>query len=609
VIKRLALASAFAALASQHATAQDWVTTADSIAGLINATNLGPGTSLLLNARSDLAPNDLIVQDDYSWLAVGGDRSGWENTTWAGTAAGVKEPVGFLTFGPDDDYDLTMRAVTLRDVDMQMGSIEFPANAGRVRLDFQAASDGDPISLTLDNASVAFDRDPLWRAVHPLTIAATGGTNVITDLKGNQAPKTTINVASGSTLEFFGSGQIGSGIPDSQRLNFEAPDNSADVDGGTLDINLSHLIFPTGATEEMVVRNGGQLQITGGESTLETGGLRVDGSTLQMGAGGTKLEVTDGLELNDATVDLNGGATAETSVTRASGTTNIALNDNPTTLSTGGLVVSGAGSQLTLSGEGVVETPTVAFFSADNTTALNITDEAELIVNPGGVTSAWRSGSLNLADADARLVVQDGARVQSSIPIQNGGGIVVRGDFEPDGTMSGDGFMRIENGGEFGLFSGDVGATYTVSPDLFMEAASTLQLLIDPSQQLAQLLTVESLFTLDATLGVFLDMVLVNDQLLTDGITFPIVDYEDGNDLGGRFMGADFSPYNEGDIVLLGLNRYRLSYRDTVYDPNNTSLITLTVDNTVPVPASIALAALGLAGLGAVRGFRRRRVA
>lgn len=123
-----------------------------------------------------------------------------------------------------------------------------------------------------------------WSLGQSLTIAATDGDGTVSKLGNLQAPTSLLHAANGHTLQFSCSGLLGPSKPDNDRLVFTA-DNSADIDGGTLEIYRSHVIFQTGSNE-MLVHNGGTLSVTGSEYTvLEAGTLHLQGGTLQVDGG------------------------------------------------------------------------------------------------------------------------------------------------------------------------------------------------------------------------------------------------------------------------------------------------------------------------------------
>ncbi len=437
----------------------------------------------------------------------------------------------------------------------------------------------DPISITLDNASVSLFDNPVWQSDQSLTLEATDGNSVVSQFAGNQGPTTTIRVASGANLQLADSGVLGSNLPDSARLNFFATDNSADIEG-VFDIFRSHVIFPTGGGE-VLVHNGGELSVSGSnETVLETGTLRVDGGSIVMGAGSNTIQAQD-LILNNASVILDDNAQIYSSLTRVSGDNTISIGSNPggfdSQLSTSSLFVreSGSDPNLTIAGHGKVITPLVILDSFSGNALVRITESATLEII-AGADNAWDQGSMEI-EPDAGFLIESGGVVAKRIPIRNNGFVRVTGTLLPEGTMTGTGHMRITGNGKLGPLGNDTADTFTSSADIFMDDLSRLEVAIDPTAGTAQQLVAESLFTLGGLVGVFLTLDIFNDTVLLIGTKFTIVDYPDGNDVVGRFIKQDFSPVNEGDLISLGLNTYRISYADPDYDPDNSSVITLTV--------------------------------
>ena len=488
-----------------------------------------------------------------------------------------------LEFDPNNsDPRLNLSTLTLRDMNLNSGLVQFGFRQGNT-------------ALVLDNASLDLGVLPVFRSDSNLSLRTEGtaGINTISKLTGNVNSPTTINVASGTTLQFFGSGRLDDGLANSARSNF-TQSNSA-VINGTLDIDQSYVIFNTGSGQEMLVNSGGRLTLTGAQTVLETGDLRVNGGTVELGIGGARLGTND-FTLNGATVNVGASSTLESSGgTVATGTNTIDLGNGAKY--TTGLLATGGGS-VTFSGSGTVSTQQVGFaVSGDK---ISLTESTTLEVTSGAGDQSLERGSLDIG-VNAVVDIQAGAAVVArSGTIHNDGALLVSGRLEPGGTMTGDGFIRVETFGQLGGFGQFPTDTFTTSTDIFMDGFSTFEVLVTPDLVVAQQLIANGDFAL-SPLGVYLNPLVISatDVALAPGTKFAIVDYQDGNDLEGNFMRSDNSLILEGGTITAGLNTYSLSYSDGDYSPGSSSYITLTA---VPEPSSFALILLaGTLGLTMVR--------
>ena len=554
-------------LVSANATAQGTVN--DRACGIGNDLIANNGEDHLRLQTSDSC-NTMSLIDNIDYRSTPTD-SLWENTTWF-SGDGTRRDAFLQGFDTGDDtatptWTITVRTLTFDHIDMQ------PQTDLSQEQRFGFA--GSAIGLTLINGSVDLSEQPLWTSASPLTISAPSGTNTIHELSGNQGPPTTIEVADGSSLQIANGGCLGPGCAsDATRLNFFTSPNAADI-AGTLDIFRSHVIFPTG-DNEILVRDTGELLISGSNNTeLETGTVTVDGGSLTLGTGGNFLEA-DTLNFNNATVTFGDNAEILTGFAQFTGTNTMFLGNaggfstNFQVKATGGVVL--LGSTLTLSGAEEFRTPRLEMLSGPT---LEITESADLVITPSNTLSLWASGSVDIA-ADAILVIQSGGALGSSITINNEGNIRVEGKYLPEGTMTGTGDLNVIGGGTLGTLGGDANEMFTTSAAVTMDDNSRFRIFLNPTQVAAQQLVADGGFSLGSNAGVFLQVDVFDDVVLPLGTKFPIVNYADGNNIGGRFMRLDYTPLNEGDLIGFGMNTFRISYADPDYG-DDSSVITLTV--------------------------------
>jgi hypothetical protein len=561
---------------STNVLAQD--TLNDFACGLAGVKNVTPHNPDIINLRMRASDscNNILLEDDFDYRYK--TFSPWENTTWW-SLDDVRRNVTIQGFDPiggvQPSFTITVRTLTFENTDMDPQGNRFGFG-------------GNPIGLTLDNGSIDFSVNPVWQFDQDLTIQSVGGDNRISSLGGKQSPATSIEVTVGSTLQFIDNGRLGPYFTDNDRLYFTA-DNSAVIDGGTLDIHRSHIIF-NNDSNEVLVQNGGTLSVTGSaETTLETGTLHVLGGTLMVEAG-ENTAMIENLILDGATATLGNSGRVLSRIVEVKGSNTVTLGTDSgvgTLLEASeGIALEGDPASLTFAGAGTVSTQRLLMGALAPNGELNLTESTIMeMVRGEGSTEAnnWNEGAITIGP-DAGLRINPRANVGTSIPITNDGFIVVDGTILPSGTMSGDGFMRIRGNADTGEGIGKLGPlgqdsvdTFTSDPDLFMDDLSKFEVVIDPTAGTAQRLIANNLFTLGGVLGVYLTVDLFNDMVLPLDTKFEIATYPSGNDLFGNFMKLDLSPLSEGDLIGLGMNTYRIAYADSSSSVDGANAITLTV--------------------------------
>ena len=554
--------------------------------------NGSPETSLELRATQ--ACNLLLFSDNLDYKI---NRAPWENTTILNGNADQqqRQPVTMQVLDPQGDgpYKILLRSFTLNNVALDPGGqgLEYdPPGA---------------IGLTLIDASVTLKPKPILRADQSLTLSApsgSSGSSVITEFAGNQDAPTLLDVDSGASLQVLDSGQLGTGIPDSSRLNFKA-DNLAQVDG-TLRVTRTHLIFNTGDSNVFEVT--GSLLVDGGAfTTFETGNLKIDGGSVTT-AGSTTSLIADNLVLKDADMNLGDNTQATTSVLGIQGTSTLTVGQTPgttTTLQAQGVFPESAGASLVIDGVGTIDSELLQMGALAPGASINIGGEVDFNLN-GTERSTLTEGSLTVG-TDAALNIN--SSLGSSIPITNNGAIRVSGAIRPSGSWSGSGVVDIRSGGILGPLGINESTSLTSTPDILMADGSTFEVVIDPTAGSSQQLVANGVFGLGPGSGTTLSLDLFNDRLLPAGTEFTLVDYT--GPLTGQFAGL-----SEGDSIPLGTNVYRLSYVG-----GDGTAITLTVTGDTPLPTTtptavpvmplwlLGLMAVGIAGVASSRFTRARR--
>ena len=505
---------------------------------------------------------------DHDWRTSG--QAPWRNTTWAGPSGG-QVGVTLSGFNPDtfepDFFELTVETLTLRNVDMDPDGFTF-----RLR--------GDQTAIDLDNARlVCVPEQPVWDAPVPLSLSATGGDSGYLGMQGLVGSPTTLSVAPGASLKFDACGQTGFGLPNSVRCYFSNSVNHADVDGGTLELFQSYVIFRTGSGK-MRVHNGGVLRIFGAESTLETGALEVENASIQMGLGGAGIDV-DTMLLDGATVTFEPSSKIVSDLTTVRGTTTIDT-DFTTGVATGlttAIVMDGPGAHLILAGDGTVSVDALFMdmvFSPNP--KVTLTEFADLEITDS-IGSGWDDGTIEILGENSALFVREDAFVTSRIPIVNEAFIEVEGVFVGSGAVSGSGLFEL-----FGVEAtlgilGSTGSTLQIDGPIVLNPFSKLAIELDPQQDRSQRLIAGSEVVM-GTIGAYLDAFVrpENDVVLPAGTKFGILDYPAEDDFIGLFWKDDDSgDLVDGSLLTIGLNTYRLAYVDPAFDPSNPTMVTLTV--------------------------------
>jgi hypothetical protein len=273
-----------------------------------------------------------------------------------------------------------------------------------------------------------------------------------------------------------------------------------------------------------------------------------------------------------------------------------------------GIVLMHPDSSLTLSGDGSLASDFELrwpFSPSGHYGHIVINDNASLIndggifrINPGAPITINRTngnvfGSLIvkhsgvielLGSAGTANVINHG-----EVSAYDDGGIAV-----PSSTFTvqggNQGLISIASGGL--LILGNVGtalgatALLTTDNRVSLDSFSTLQMVIEPTaRKNSQLRTSSEVFISNfADLNLSLD----NDQVLPVGTRFVLIDYGSLAGTGGVAGNANryFNGYRDGSSFVLGLNRYRINYKDSG-DAGFAGAVTLTVIPLVPPVAAL----------------------
>ena len=263
------------------------------------------------------------------------------------------------------------------------------------------------------------------------------------------------------------------------------------------------------------------------------------------------------------------------------------------------------GSSLTLNGQGSLAVTSGLVYNFPATGQIVINDRANLIsagarfiIRPSSPITINRNPA-NPERLFGYLEAKDGGTLElmsatgESGQVTNHGQIAVSNDgalyaFGSSLVIQGgsEGLITIGDGGVLSIGQGDpVDATgsLTTNNQVELDSFSALELTLDPTARKIGRLRAGSSLMLTSLNE--LHLALVNDTVLPDGTQFTLADY--GQLKGYPVPGfAYFKGYPNGSTFVLGLNHYRINYKDTP-NPGYNGAITLTVVAPLP-PASLS---------------------
>lgn len=483
-------------------------------------------------------------------------------------------------------------------------------------------------SWTMSNSRYATStRTPTFKAIAPLEMSAVAGANSLAFWNGEIGSPTKLVVDPGATLIFERVGDIG--MPDEidRQLFFSQSNaNTVDVNGGTLQLDFSGVVFEAAAdatvsggevTGGFVIRNGGTLDLQGSDGSdsstrLELrGGMLVDNSTVSLGAKTTiefnAVGENETVVFNNATVNL--GADARFKSELATFVGNNTVTTAAPALSTGmegfrsAINLQDADTVLTVSGDGNFYAENLIDLNG-GTLNLDMADFTQL-VSTGPIIGA---GTINVASKNQLVINGDFDQRVYGTNLVNEGIIFV----EEFGRLNGTGVIA-EAGGAVNVRSGGVLDGNTLPSGLANLSMDTLELDfgsqlfvgIDPTAMQASTLNIDQLI-LDrpaSSLAPILNIGLVDDTTLLAGEKLVLIDYSTISSRSGLL--PEFLDLPDGHIFQLGLNSYKILYSDSVFGASNggnSSVITLTAVPEPTVAFPLFLVTVGLFG------SRRRRV-
>lgn len=487
----------------------------------------------------------------------------------------------------------TVEHATFENVNFDPGTVQFSFK-------------GSALSWTMSNSRFEASQGrytPTFYATAPLTLSSIGGSNELVGWSDQVASVTSLIVTGGTSLKFTDAGDIDS-TSYADQLRFELAGNKADINGGTLTLNRSGVVFVTGGsatvnagvvTEGFVVRNGGSLVLEGSPSSLAAtklevfGSMLVDSSSIEL-ANRTKLIFNDTftqgaeLKLNNASVTVNGGALLSGAVAFFSGTNTVTSTSELNSAGfQAGFALQNSATTVNVRGAGL-SFAAGAFFLNGGTVA----------VGNGSTLGLKPFGGVGLSTTTGRLTIASGGTVEirPGFALSLGGGLIldnqgtmnVLGGLRGNGTMTGPGDVVVDNDGVVEVSN----QSFSVAGDVTFMSGSSLALRLDPTAQTLQSLFVSGLSFNTGEFGLpSLSLFTQNDTALPVGTKFLLADY---NSLTGNINAPHFRDLPEGQVFQSGRNQYQIRYSDVDYGAShsgNSSVITLTVvSNGQPSPGA-----------------------
>jgi hypothetical protein len=547
-----------------------------------------PYTSTILNTHEGDVTNFNGDLGSPDWIGSSMYRN-WESVTM--TSPGPTQVSA--TFKGTQEYDfITPKAQTATIRDFSLTNVSL--NPNNVQLRFQAPS--GQTSLNLNNATADFGNAPSFYNPVQFNLNATGGASQLNTWQGQVGSSSTINVSPLSSLEFFRSGDVDTSV-NNNRLWFTQPSNLANVNGGTLIINESNILFTSDTnTDGFAIRNGGTLEMKGFKSKLETGKITVADSTATLGD--NTHVIANVASFQNAAVSLGSGSTFTTDALYAAGASTVKTTQYATNINmvVGAMSLADNATTLNVTGDGIATIQAAVIF---NHGTINVKDTANVQFRTNGSTQLAQ-GRLNV-DPGAVVTVEDGHEViqAASMAYTNNGMLdVVNGTYVARGhsAIEGAGYIELGIDGVL-VVDGHGQGSLTTTNTLTLDNLSTTRLTVNPLALSSDLVDVQNDLFIDAHGLANLDLLVEGDTVLKYGTKFTLFDY--ANTQGSHH----FSGLKNGKFFTLGLNNYRILYDDPAYGGH---AITLSAE-TVPEPSTLLLLGSGLGGLIFIR--RRSRTA
>ncbi len=569
-----------------------------------DAINFATGNGTKLDVDQDVSFNGSTLANVFT--------SATFTSTGGRVAASMVGTDEFTT--PVDGRTFIVQNFALDNVDFTTSN----GTTGGVGLKIQGLAGGNT-ALSLANSTLSCSIAPHLYTPSAFTFSVSG-TSQIDGWAGRLSSSTALTVASGGSLRIKNCGDLSSGATLNSKLYFDQYTNSATLNGSSLIIDNSAVVFganPYGTPvneSTMTFSNNATLQLTSvgtPGSSMETDNVILQSSTLNMAAY-TRLTVRNTLELDSTTgSQLGTGAQAQAVTIVVKGSTTASLG-YLASLSTGTLDIrSGAALNLVGNGIDVAETTVntqVLFPASGNGTlslnslsVLNLASAATMDLTSHAVLT--NGGSINLQEG--HVTVRQGAAFTNNIEliVQDPSSLRVDGN----ATIGGGSSSSIQMKGTLSFTSAastPAANTLTVtnidllSPDT-LTSNSTLQMALNPTGLTADRLVVSHQLTLESR--VVLSLSTVNDTVLALGTKFVLVDYPSWQ---AFFPSTHFNGLLDRAAFALGMNTYQINYNDPDVQPGESHFITVT---TVPEPEALALLGLGAIALAGC-ALRRREV-
>jgi hypothetical protein len=581
-----------------------YYTGAANFISLIRGANFPVTDPVKYNAvEMDTAAGNLLYVDDDMDFRNGGSYSIFTSMSWVAASRVSASLLGCdeMTI-PVPKRTLVVRNLALTNVDL---------NADNVQLGFQPP-DGYS-SLTLNNASLTGQFTPFLYIPAHFNLNASG-TSTLANWSGHRSSVTTLNVASGGSLRFKDCGDVTSATL-SQMLYLDQFQNRAVINGGTLIVDNSAVVFGAkdfdiGNASMMTFSNNATLRLEGSGyyTKLETDQFLFQDSTLMLSNHPTRLNVRRSLELDNSSAFIADGAKVSALDVIVRNNSTVGLKGNLTQgLVTDFLDIKG-GATLSLLGLGIEDGELavnsrvyfpqgtgagVGTLHVTDRTYLTMAGDSIMSLDAHAILTTTPLGFIALQAAVIELHGSGTFTNTGSFTVQAPSGLAILGN----AAIAGAGTMSMEGSLDFtqGFATNRAKNSLTTGNKLYFDSTAQVRMNLDPTGLTSDRLICSN--SLDLNNHPALSLGVVNDQALTPGTKFVLIDYRDYKGeytiLDGKY--SRFTGYTNHQTFTLGLNRYEINYHDDTCVPGSQQFVTLTV----PSPAVCGLLNISRQGTNA----------
>jgi len=347
----------------------------------------------------------------------------------------------------------------------------------------------------------------------------------------------------------------------------------------------------------MTFTNNSTLQMIG-QSKLRTHDITLKNSSLTMN-NNTLIDVIYNTELDSSSASIATGALIQTTTLVAKGNATVALGVNgrlnTSTLDIrDGATMTAVGNsddigEMTVSSQILFPVTGTGTLAVGDHAVLNLSNNATMNVTSHAVLSTTSLATLDLQEA--QMTLHQGATFTNNgtLTVQQNSTVSIDGNVTIGGTIGGSETVDMQGTLTFADASTLGNNTLITTNQLDLKSTSTLRMTLDATGLTSDKILIDNSsqeFTIDNS--EILNLNIINDRALAFGTKFMLIDYP--NSQGA--MGTHFNGLIEDATFTLGLNIYQINYNDAVYQPGESTFITLTTVSALPVELTSFTAAV-----------------